>query len=152
SSFYLKNLDKLVTLEYELELLESYLYIEKERFGERLQINWEIGEIEVEDIMIPPLSIQTLVENAVTHGVLKQAAGGLVTIRIQKVSEHIEISVIDDGVGMDEEKLKEILTPQPDRKRGVGVINTEQRLKRLYGKGLDVTSKPGIGTTVKFIV
>lgn len=152
SSFYLKNLDKLVTLEYELKLIESYLYIEKERFGERLRINWEIGEIEVEDIMIPPLSIQTLVENAVNHGVLKQAVGGLVTIRIQKVGDHIEISIIDDGVGMDEEKVKEILTLQPDRKRGIGIINTEQRLRRLYGEGLDVISKPGGGTTVKFIV
>lgn len=102
--------------------------------------------------MLPPLSIQTLVENAVNHGVLKRSAGGLVTIRIQKVSDHIEITIIDDGVGMYEDKVKEILTPQPDRKRGIGVINTEQRLRRLYGKGLDVTSKPGFGTTVKFII
>ena len=57
SSFYLKNLDKVVSLQDELDLLESYLYIEKERFGDRLHIEWEIDE--VEDVMIPPLSIQT---------------------------------------------------------------------------------------------
>lgn len=65
SSFYLKNLDKVVPLQSELDLLESYLYIEKERFGDRLQVKWEIDE--VQDVMIPPLAIQTLVENAVNH-------------------------------------------------------------------------------------
>ena len=150
SSFYLKNLDKVVPLQTELDLLESYLYIEKERFGDRLQVKWEIDEVQGE--RIPPLSIQTLVENAVNHGVLKQIEGGLITIRIRKEGGYTEISVIDDGVGMDEEKIKQIFTVQPDRKRGIGLINTEQRLKRLYGKGLQVRSKPGAGTTIMFRV
>lgn len=150
SSFYLKNIDKVVPLETELDLLESYLYIEKERFGNRLHIKWEIDE--VKDVMIPPLSIQTLVENAVNHGVLKKVAGGLITIRISKENDYTEISVIDDGVGMDEEKVQEIFTLQSDRKKGIGIINTEQRLKRLYGKGLQVKSAPGVGTTITFTV
>ena len=150
SSFYLKNLDKVVPLQYELDLLESYLYIEKERFRDRLHIKWEIDE--VEDVMIPPLSIQTLVENAVNHGVLKRISGGLITIRISKEDGYTEISVIDDGIGMDEEKLKQIFTIQPDRKKGIGLINTEQRLKRLYGKGLNVVSTPSVGTAITFTV
>ncbi|MEK3890374.1 hybrid sensor histidine kinase/response regulator [Bacillus sp. FSL K6-3431] len=150
SSFYLKNLDKIVPLKTELDLLESYLYIEKERFGDRLHIKWEIDE--VKDVMIPPLSIQTLVENAVNHGVLKRFEGGLITIRIRKEDGYTEIAVIDDGVGMDEEKIKQIFTIQPDRKRGIGLVNTEQRLKRLYGKGLHVISTPGVGTTMTFTV
>lgn len=148
SSFYLKNLEKVIPLKQELDLLESYLYIEKERFGDRLHIKWEIDE--VQDVRIPPLSIQTLVENAVNHGVLKQIEGGLITIRIRKEGSYTEISVIDDGVGMDEEKIKQILTVQPDRKKGIGLINTEQRLKRLYGKGLQVRSTPGAGTAILF--
>src|SRR5690606_25331974 len=117
-----------------------YLYIEKERFEDRLHIKWEIDE--VKDVMIPPLSIQTLVENAVNHGVLKRPAGGSITIRIRKVDGHMEIAVIDDGVGMDEEKIKQIFTFQHNRKKGIGLVNTEQRLKRLYGKGLRVYSTP----------
>src|SRR5699024_8074884 len=101
NSFYLKNLDRVVPLKQELDLLDSYLYIEKERFGDRLQINWEIDEIN--NVMIPPLSIQTLVENAVNHGVLEQIAGGTIVIRVCKEGDHMKISVIDDGVGMDEE-------------------------------------------------
>ncbi len=150
SSFYLKNLDQVVPLQYELDLLESYLYIEKERFGDRLQIKWEIDE--VNDVMIPPLSIQTLVENAVNHGVLVKIEGGLITIRIRKEDSYTEITVIDDGVGIDEEKIKQIFTTQPDRNKGIGLVNTEQRLKRLYGKGLQVESTPGVGTTITFKV
>jgi len=150
SSFYLKNLDKVVPLKYELDLLESYLYIEKERFGDRLHIKWEIDE--VDHIMIPPLSIQTLVENAVNHGVLARIDGGLVTIRIREKDDNMEISVIDDGVGMDEEKVKQIFTIPSDQKKGIGIVNTQQRLKRLYGKGLQVTSELGVGTTITFTV
>ncbi|PAV27673.1 hypothetical protein CIL05_20695 [Virgibacillus profundi] len=150
SSFYLKNLDKVVPLQTELDLLESYLYIEKERFGDRLQVKWELDE--VQDVRIPPLSIQTLVENAINHGVLKQIEGGLITIRIRKQDGYTEISIIDDGVGMDEEKVEQLFTLHPDRKKGIGLNNTEQRLKRLYGKGLQVRSTPGVGTRIIFSV
>lgn len=150
SSFYLKNLDKVVPLQYELDLLESYLYIEKERFGDRLQIKWEVDE--VKDVMIPPLSLQTLVENAVNHGVLQRITGGLITIRIRKEDGYTEITVMDDGVGMDEEKIKQIFTIQPGQKRGIGLVNTEQRLKRLYGKGLHIRSVTDVGTTVTFTI
>ena len=153
SSFYMGNLEQVVSLQHELDLLDSYLYIEKERFGDRLQVNWEIEEVNVKSVTIPPLSIQTLVENAVNHGILKRSTGGLITIRIRhQNSRNIEVSVIDDGVGMDEAKMKQILTIQPDRKKGIGIINVDQRLKRLYGKGLRITSKPDMGTTVSFIV
>ncbi|UOQ50425.1 ATP-binding protein [Gracilibacillus caseinilyticus] len=150
SSFYLQNLEKVVHLQYEVDLITSYLYIEKERFRDRLQIKWEIEE--VGDVMIPPLSIQTLVENAVNHGVLKQSGGGSITIRIHKVEEDTEISVMDDGIGMEKETIEKIFTIQPDRKKGIGLLNTQQRLKQLYGKGLHVRSTPGIGTTVTFTV
>ena len=150
SSFYLKNLDKVIPLQDELDLLESYLYIEQERFGDRLTIKWEVEE--TEDVMIPPLAIQTLVENAVNHGVLKRINGGTVTIRIRKEDGYTEIAVIDDGVGMDEEMINQLFTVVPNRKKGIGLVNTEQRLKRLYGKGLSVISRPDVGTTIIFTI
>ncbi len=145
-SFYLKNLDKVVPLKDELDLLESYLYIEKERFGDRLQINWEIDE--VRDVMVPPLSIQTLVENAVNHGVLERMEGGIVTIRTCQKDTYSEISIIDNGVGINEEKIQQMFTIKPDQKKGIGLVNTDQRLKRLYGRGLHINSVIGVGTTV----
>ncbi|MFD1205052.1 MULTISPECIES: ATP-binding protein [Sporosarcina] len=150
SSFYLKNLDQLIPITHEIELLESYLYIEKERFGDRLHVNWEVDD----DIdgMIPPLSIQVLVENAVNHGVLKRIEGGVITIRIRNKEDSIEVSVLDNGVGMDEEKVKQLFTIQPDRTQRIGLINTEQRLQRLYSKGLSIHSTEGVGTSITFTV
>lgn len=149
-SFYLKNQAKLVPLQDELDLIQAYLYIENERFGDRLKVTWEIDD--VKGVMVPPLSIQTLVENALNHGILKRIIGGCVTIRIRDDENYTEITVIDDGVGMDKVSLKEVLKMKPGKKQGIGLINTEQRLKRLYGKGLQITSELDIGTTVTFII
>src|SRR5690625_2679570 len=106
-SFDSNNTESLTLVENELELTKSYLYIEQERFGDRLQIEWEMEDSL--DFQIPPLSIQPLVENAVRHGVLKQANGGTVTIQIIGQDTHVNIAVIDDGAGMKQEKIHEIL-------------------------------------------
>lgn len=149
-SFYLKNLEEVVPLADELDLVDSYLYIEKVRFGSRLNVEREIDD--TEGISVPPLALQTLAENAVNHGILKKREGGTIKIRVTKENQHAVISVIDDGVGMSEEKICEIFTVRPDRKRGIGLINTNERLKRLYGKGIHVESEEGAGTVVSFEV
>lgn len=151
SSYQFKNIDKLILLEDELELLESYVYIQKERFGERLHVTWELEE-DLSDIMIPPLSLQTLVENAIHHGVLAKTEGGRVTIRIYESEDFVKIAVIDDGVGLDEDVIEELLVAHPDRKRGIGLINTEQRLQRLFGKGLQIESIKNKGSQFSFVV
>jgi len=149
-SFDSKNLDQVVSLEHERKLVDAYLYIEKERFGERLQVIWEVEE--AGDLYIPPLSIQTLVENATRHGVLQRVQGGAIVIRIHPEEGYMQISIQDDGVGMDEGKVRQILTLRPDKKRGIGLLNTDQRLKQLYGKGLHIESAVDKGTTVSFKV
>ncbi|TBL77287.1 ATP-binding protein [Paenibacillus thalictri] len=148
-SFDFQNSARVVTLKHELDLIRSYLYIEKERFGERLQIVWEVDE-DIE-LQIPPLSIQPLVENAVKHGVLSRYRGGTITIRIADHYEYAEIAVIDDGVGMDQATLQRLLDGRSDRKSGIGLLNTDRRLKQIYGKGLQMRSIPGQGTTVTFV-
>ncbi|MCA1294304.1 response regulator [Paenibacillus sp. alder61] len=149
-SFDLKNLERVVPLDHELELLHSYLYIEKERFGERLKIDWQVPALVEADI--PPLSLQTLVENAVRHGILARASGGTVTIRIAEFQAEWEFAVTDDGVGIEEDKLQQLLTGTPTAPKGVGLINTDRRLKQIYGQGLQISSVPHRGTTVKFRV
>lgn len=150
SSFYYKNLDKTVPLEDELSLLESYLFIEGIRFGDRLKVIWDVDKNIKGNI--PPLSIQTIVENAINHGVLKRIDGGTVTIQIRRDDKFFEVSVIDDGVGIDKEKLKNIFSIQPGKGVGIGLVNTEHRLKRLFGRGLNITSTLGVGTVVSFKV
>jgi two-component system sensor histidine kinase ChiS len=148
SSFSLQNLEREVTLDNEIELVRSYLYIEKERFDERLQVVWEIQPHL--HAKLPPLSIQTLVENALNHGILQRASGGTVQIRIRPAADHIEISIIDNGIGMDEQKLQGLLDGRHDKKSGIGLFNTDQRLKQLYGAGLQIQSAVDQGTTVSF--
>ncbi|MCJ8008825.1 ATP-binding protein [Lederbergia wuyishanensis] len=149
-SFDLNNTKMLVPLEDELDLTRSYLYIEQERFGDRLQVKWTIDELLT--IEVPPLSIQTIVENAVRHGVLKRASGGTICICITKRHSYAQITIIDDGVGIEQEKLEEILSEKRQVKSGVGLANTNRRLIKLYGKGLIITSTPNDGTMVKYQV
>jgi len=148
SSFYYKNLDKLVPLEDELVLLDSYLFIEKVRFGDRLNVRWDVDDNT--EGKIPPLAIQTLVENAINHGILQRIEGGTVTIQIKKLELEFEVSVIDDGIGIDNEELTNIFSMNSNKEQGIGLVNTEQRLQRLFGTGLTITSTPGLGTVVSF--
>lgn len=150
TSFDFANTDKLVPIEHELDLIRSYLFIEKERFGDRLAVEWDVDpDI---DVHIPPLSIQPLVENAVRHGVRQRARSGTVRIRIADHEAYVEIAIADDGPGMDEETRRHLLAPRSERKRGIGLLNTERRLKQLYGRGLHIVSRPDLGTTVSFRV
>lgn len=149
-SFDFKRIDGISTLAREQELLEAYLYIEKTRFGERLQIEYDFDEnLENLDIPIPPLILQPLVENAVRHGVMAKIVGGTVKISIKRQEEKVVFTIKDDGVGMDEIKSKELLTVTT-KERGIGIWNINQRLKMMYNTELKVISEKGNGTQVSF--
>ncbi|GIP00777.1 hypothetical protein J14TS5_58620 [Paenibacillus lautus] len=149
ASFDFKNSDKLVTLSSELELVQAYLSIEKERFDERLEVQWDVkASLEM---LVPPLSIQPLVENAARHGILKRARGGTILIRIAEYEDRAEVYIEDDGVGMDETTIRHILIRSSAKlQQGIGLINTDQRLKQLYGQGLRIESRLNEGTIVSF--
>lgn len=148
-SFDVANTSSLVSLENELDLTRSYVYIEHVRFGERLHVEWEIEE--GVDIQIPPLSIQPLVENAIRHGVLKRIEGGTVCIRVATHDSYTEISIIDDGVGISSDKVDELVSGQLSQsERGIGITNTDRRCRQLFGSGLHIVSEEGKGTIISF--
>lgn len=149
-SFDFINTDELVKLSHELELAEAYLYIEKERFEDRLSVVWEV-EPDI-NILLPPLSIQPLIENAVKHGLLSQDKGGTVRIRITRQNSFTLIEVYDNGKGMEQEKVNQLLNPTMKENGGIGLSNTNRRLIQLYGQGLSISSKPNEGTTVSFAI
>lgn len=149
-SFDVRNTQSLICLEDELDLTRSYLFIEQERFGDRLHIEWEIGD--GLNFQIPPLSIQPLVENAIRHGILKRIKGGKICVQITDYKDYYKVSISDDGVGMSQDKVEQVLNEHPENMKGIGIANTNQRLKKLYGKGLSIKSVPGQGTTVSFQV
>lgn len=148
ASFDVRNLQRVVPLKDELELVRSYLYINQQRFGDLLNIEWDIDDnINIE---IPPISLQTLVENAIRHGVLKQEEGGTVCIRIKDFLDYVAVSVIDDGVGIDPSIIDELQSGSHSSKSGVGLRNTDLRLKRIYGQRLQIKSKINEGTNITF--
>lgn len=148
--FNFQNVDDLISIQDEIELIKAYLYIEKERFGDRLQIEWETDD--VSDVYIPPLTIQPLVENAIHHGIMSQIEGGVLRISIQKEDQFVRISVEDDGSGMTQEERERLLQRENEGRTGVGLLNTHLRLKRQFNSGLDISSEQGKGTTVTFTV
>ncbi len=148
-SEYLRgNMDSLkqtapVPFRKELEHLEKYLYIEKLRFGKRLNIEYDI---QAEDFELPLLSVQPLVENAVKHGVGMKEDGGTVKIATHETEENFEIIVSDDGVGFDTNEVKN------DGRSHVGMENTKRRLKDMCNADVVITSAVGEGTTAKIII
>lgn len=145
ASFDFQNKEKLVPLEKELGLVQSYLFIEKARFGERLEVMYEI-DLRIE-CQLPPLVIQPMVENAVHHGVMKRRQGGWVKLTVKQENKFVVIRVEDNGVGFPDEQWKELLEGKAQSK-GVGLKNINWRLKNLYGVGLQIESDASTGTRV----
>ena len=128
----------------ELEHLKKYLYIEKLRFANLLNIEYDI---QTEDFYLPLLSIQPLVENAVKHGVGMKEDGGTVTIATKETDTAYEVIISDDGVGFDPD------APKPDDgKTHVGMENTKKRLRDMCGAHVEITSAVGEGTTARVIL
>jgi len=146
ASFDFRNSERMVPLERELELVKAYLYIEQERFADRLRVLWDVPE-ELLSTPVPPLSIQTLVENGVRHGIMRKPEGGTLRIAARAVGTIVEIAVSDDGVGI-EERAASALEDRPGKLGGIGLRNTDRRLHQTFGRGLDIASVPGQGTTV----
>ena len=108
-----------ITFEQELKNIKAYLALEKMNFGDRLTVEYDIDN---EDFMLPALSVEPLVENAVRHGVAARENGGVVQIIQRDEESGITIEVRDIGRG----KLN--LTEQQEKRRGIGVANVRARL------------------------
>ncbi|MBO0980916.1 sensor histidine kinase [Microbacterium sp. SD291] len=140
------------TLAEELGSIHSYLELERARFGDRLRVTLQIAP-ETLATVIPFLSVQPLVENAVRHGLEPGEGGGEIRISSRGDGTHTEILVEDDGVGMDPDALRATLTAGDDGLH-VGLRNVDTRLRQLYGAegGLVVETNTGAGTLVRMRV
>lgn len=146
--------EKEVSVKSEVELVEYYLKIQQYRFGER--ITYEISvEKELEDKMILPLILQPIVENSIIHGLEGREQNGHITILVQRRTEDgMVISVVDNGNGIEEEKLAEIRRELESRRfKGthIGICNVNQRVKLKYGEeyGVSIYSRAGEETRVE---
>ena len=133
----------LISFENELRHIETYLSLEKMRFNDRLKINYDIN---VKDFLVPPLSIQPIVENAVKHGILKKIEGGTISIKTYENKEAYVVEIKDDGVGFD------INDKSLQANDHIGVNNVRYRLSSLCHGELIIESAIDKGTlaTIKF--
>ncbi len=135
-----------VTVADELRYVEKYLRLEQARFGERLKVRVQVDP-EVLQAVLPVLSLQPLVENAVRHGVERKQEGGLVSIEGIDLGNDVALRVSDDGEGIDPARARDALAGEGP---GIGLGNVHGRLLSTFGEGygLQVESGPGRGTTV----
>jgi two-component system, LytTR family, sensor kinase len=139
-----------VTLADELHYVQKYLRLEQARFGDRLDVRVNVAP-EVLTAVVPVLSMQPLVENAVRHGVESATGPCRVEILGADLDSDVELTIKDGGAGMSEEKAAAALAGESS---GIGLANVHARLQSTFGPeyGLEVESRPGEGTTVRMLV
>jgi sensor histidine kinase YesM len=125
-----------ISFAQEMDHVKTYVDIEKQRFGDRLTVLYDIN---CENFNIPPLTVEPLVENAVKHGVCKRVKGGTVKISSREEEDKYIVTVEDDGVGFDVQELN-------DETGSVGLKYIKLRLKELSNADFKIESKKGVGT------
>ncbi|WXR61652.1 LytS/YhcK type 5TM receptor domain-containing protein [Peptostreptococcaceae bacterium AGR-M142] len=149
--YNIENTNNLVDIKKELEQIKAYVNIEKARFRDKINVEYNYDS--KIDLKIPSLIIQPLVENAIKHGILKSDYKGNIEIKIKKVNDKFEIIVFDNGVGISKERIDLIKANKLDKKH-IGLFNVSKRLKLLYDENLNIESVDDgiLGTKISFYV
>ena len=137
-----------IRINEEIEIAEFYLYLSKERFKNKVsyEINWEDEKLKT--LFIPKLCIEPVVENAMIHGIEPKDDSGYINVKIeQQNNEVLLITVADNGVGFDKDK---VISGEKEGSPKVGLMNINRLINNLYGSeyGIEVESKIGKGTKV----
>ena len=130
----------------EISFLQTYLEIEKVRFGDRLQVNFEI-EPSISQLSIPTFILQPLVENSLKHGLGPKVGENLLTIRARQLTDHIELTVEDNGVGAK-------VNSSGWNSTGLGLRNVEERLQTVYRGDAQFSfeSVPRLGSRAQILI
>ena len=135
-----------VLLREEIDFVRDYLALEQERMGERLRVEID-ADPDALDVLVPPMLVQPLVENAVRHGLAPTLGGGTVRVEARRIGDAVHVLVRDDGAGPSR-PVTTLLASSTDAHSsshvGVGLANTDARLRALFGDGLAL-DVPGSG-------
>ena len=153
----ISNRKSMVTIKEEMNYVRDYLYIQETRYGDKLASILEVDEA-LNELIIPKMTVQTLVENAVVHGVENSLHDCFLYISGECEGLYAVLKVKDNGVGMTQERLQQILEPESREKDGeedrkhtrLGVYAVRKRLEYVYGGDIEfqILSKEGEGTEV----
>ena len=139
------TVDTPIPFEDELSHVEEYVFLQKLRFGDDIDVEYDI---KYRDFRLPTLTLQPLVENAIIHGVRKKDSGcGKVVIGSEKVGDHIEVSVTDDGPGFSDDGRS-----GNEQRSHMGIRNVRERLNKVTGTDLKIESEDGMGTCVTITI
>lgn len=145
--------NNVTTLGDEIEHVKQYLYIQKQRYQDKLNYSFKIDETLL-DIMVPKIILQPIVENCIYHGIQELEGPGMIQITCKKSEDSdkdFQIEIMDNGVGFDfEDGLQHLPKTKKTRLGGVGLENVQERIQLLCGKqyGINVKSSIGKGTIV----
>ena len=157
--YSISSYSDLVPLRDELEVIESYMFIQNTRFSNKFSLFFEIDEDCVME-RIPKMTIQPLVENAIHHGLEPKIDPGTIVIKAHRTQTHIMIDIDDDGIGIDYDRLDQLNsilhdtnTPiiKKDSSHSIGLYNINSRIRLLYGADASMTiySVPDTGTDIR---
>lgn len=147
--------ESFISLKEEMSTVKDYLYIQEQRFGDKISVDYQIDE-NLEDYQVPNFILQPLIENAIIHGLEPKVEKGKLLLRIKKQGEKLYFLIADDGVGMSEREI-EILYEQceeNDTSKSIGIKNVYRRLILCYGENsrLYIKSKKNKGTEIRFSI
>ncbi|WNS44043.1 sensor histidine kinase [Paenibacillus sp. MMS20-IR301] len=153
ASIYSNSLAK-IPIRQELDFIKFYLYLQKERFEDKIEYTIQIEDEALLDLLLPKLSVEPLVENAVVHGVEKKLGKGVIHIRIYSRDDSVYFEITDNGIGFEEVPRNwstfESSTMRKQGHNNIGLINTHKRAKLIYGEpyGIEIESASGAGAKV----
>ncbi|MCA0755820.1 sensor histidine kinase [Paenibacillus sp. N4] len=149
----LNNGEPLVTVRQELDFLESYMFLQQRKYGDRIKLHME-ADPDLMSCRMPKLVLQPLVENAILHGLEQIVEGGHIEVEIAKAAEGIRFMVSDNGAGTDEMIIRQMMESDHEAKHVFALKNIDDRIKLSYGQGFGLTfrSKIGIGTRVEVLI
>jgi two-component system sensor histidine kinase YesM len=141
----LNNGDMITTIEKEVNHVRQYLIIQKKRYRDKLNYNIELDK-NLNNITVPKLILQPIVENSIYHGIKELDGKGQVNIKVFQENKDIIILIKDNGIGFDVNNK----TQSNKKLGGVGLKNVDDRIKLFYGNeyGLEINSEIGVGTSV----
>jgi len=152
-----------VKLSEELNHINDYYYIQKFRFEDRLSLEVKVISTDTLDCYIPKMTLQPILENAITHGLENKLTPGKIEIVISETEKKVYININDDGVGIPKEHLKiindrlsssELYFEKRSEKGGLALLNVNARLKLTFGQnyGIHVSSAVNVGTQMEIII
>jgi len=147
--YMLGNFGRFISIEEEISYIEDYTLLENARFQDRITLSFKVDPPLLSQ-KIPVFTIQPLVQNAITHGILPKNKSGEIQVCIRQFESYMLISVQDDGVGISEDDLPKVFNPGFGKGCGVGIPNVNERLKILYNEPLEIHSTEFVGTIVNF--